>query len=138
MIYFLDIEKTYNSPSERKRQPATFETLDESATWTIKNARRHNDVTYFRRDLIVFKNFDLYRSNDLAAAIIIISSIITPLLVHGKSGIIYAVCQTLFWRIFHSYGLGWLLRAQSDRKLFTRHYIKWGSGVNEAFHNWKK
>ncbi|KAI8885804.1 hypothetical protein K501DRAFT_331665 [Backusella circina FSU 941] len=131
------IEKTYNSPSKRKRQPTTFETLDESATWFITNAGRHNDATYFRRDLIVFKNFDLFRSNDLAAAIIIFSSIITPLLIHGKLGIFYAVSQTLFWRIFHSYGLGWLLRAQSDRKLFTRHYIKWGSGVDEAFQNWK-
>lgn len=95
-------------------------------------------TTFFRRDLIVFKNFDLYQSSDLAAGLVMVYAAITPFLVRGKLGIVYTVFQVFFWRIFHSVGLGCLLYAQSRNKFFTRHFVKWGGGVQEAFQNWKR
>ncbi|KAG2205387.1 hypothetical protein INT47_007172 [Mucor saturninus] len=133
------IEKTYNPPIKPKRQPIVTESLDDDATILIKSILNSGNfnTNYFRRDLIVFKNFDLFQSSDLAAGLVMVYASITPFLVQGKLGIVYAVFQVFFWRIFHSFGLGFLLYAQSKTKFFTRHFVKWGGGVNEAFQNWK-
>ncbi|KAI8394286.1 phospholipid methyltransferase-domain-containing protein [Radiomyces spectabilis] len=135
------IEKTYNPPATPKRQvPATMAasadtqvletTLDQTATYDFY-------ANYFRRDLIVFKNFDLARSTDLVFAMVMSYSLLLTFLLPGKAGVVFAFAQALFWRIFHSYGLGFLLHAQSKDKFFTRHFVKWGGGVQEAFQNWK-
>jgi phosphatidylethanolamine N-methyltransferase len=51
-----------------------------------------------------------------------------------------------FWRIFHSFGLGLLLKAQSDNKYMVRHFMKHyyylksdirRGPLAEAFNNWK-
>ncbi|KAI9271746.1 phospholipid methyltransferase-domain-containing protein [Phascolomyces articulosus] len=137
------IDKTYNPPTLPKRQPAVDGpvTSDEDApginTTLDQNATRDFYSYYFRRDLIVFKNFDLCRSTDLASAALMTYSVITPLVIGGKAGVTFAIVQAIFWRIFHSYGLGALLRAQSKGKWFTRHFVKWGGGVEQAFANWK-
>ncbi len=75
--------------------------------------------------------------------------------------LIYAVALTIFptnsltlhfvhalaWCLFHSVGLGLLLRAQSQNKFLVRHFLKHyhyphhdrGQGaVREAFQNWKQ
>ncbi|CAJ0848508.1 6430_t:CDS:2, partial [Entrophospora sp. SA101] len=49
----------------------------------------------------------------------------------------FLVLQCLTWRIFHSYGLGYMLYLQSKSKFLTKHYVKFGGNVNEAFSNWK-
>ncbi|KAG0168996.1 phosphatidylethanolamine N-methyltransferase [Apophysomyces sp. BC1034] len=135
------IEKTYNPPTKalRKRRlsyiPAT---LDEDAASMIDiHSGRDFYATYFRRDLIVFKNFDLCRSTDLVSAFVMFYALVLPLLIPGKLGVVFAVLQALLWRIFHTCGLGWLLRAQSANKFLTRHFVKWGGGAQEAFKNWK-
>lgn len=116
------------------------ESLDEDATTLIKSILNNGNfyAHYFRRDLIVFKNFDLCQSSDLAAGLVMVYATITPFIVRGKLGIFYAVFQALLWRIFHSAGLGWLLYAQSKNKFFTRHFVKWGGGAQDAFQNWKR
>lgn len=54
--------------------------------------------------------------------------------------------HALTWCLFHSFGLGLLLQAQSERKFLVRHFLKHyhyprndnGKGaVIEAFANWK-
>ncbi|KAI7880063.1 hypothetical protein K492DRAFT_130620 [Lichtheimia hyalospora FSU 10163] len=137
------IEKTYNPPTLPKRQPTTNVPVSSDMDVPVvsnaldQQATRDFYSSYFRRDLIVFKNFDLCRSTDLASAVLMIYSVITPLIIGGKMGTAFAVAQAVFWRIFHTYGLGALLHAQSERKWFTRHFVKWGGGVDQAFQNWK-
>lgn len=138
------IEKTYNPPRTPKRQPITPVPVssDEEAkalnSSLDQNASRDYYSNYFRRDLIVFKNFDLCRSTDLGSALVMAYAVLTPMILGGKAGVVFAVAQAFFWRIFHSYGLGALLRAQSKTKWFTRHFVKWGGGVDQAFQNWKR
>lgn len=69
---------------------------------------------------------------------IMIYAIITPLLVPGKTGTFIAISQAFFWRAVYSLGAGAILRLQSNDKFFTRHFIKWGGGSQEAFQNWKR
>ena len=54
--------------------------------------------------------------------------------------------HALGWIVFHTFGLGLLLRAQSQKKFLVRHFLKHyyypqndgGSGaIQEAFANWK-
>ncbi|KAI8093518.1 phospholipid methyltransferase-domain-containing protein [Halteromyces radiatus] len=134
------IDKTYNPPTVPKRQtPSKVKSGDDDDQSNKDQGDPQNDLTtsYFRRDLIVFKNFDFFRSTDLVSFMVMTYAILLPLLLPSRIGIIFAVGQAFFWRIIHSYGLGALLRAQSQDKFFTRHFVKWGGGVQEAFHNWK-
>ncbi|KAJ1345133.1 hypothetical protein BSLG_000648 [Batrachochytrium salamandrivorans] len=50
---------------------------------------------------------------------------------------LYYVGQALFWRLFHTYGLGILLYLQGKNKLWTRHFIRHGDGLREALQHWK-
>jgi phosphatidylethanolamine N-methyltransferase len=130
----LDIEKTYNPPTVPKRQtPSKVKSGDDE-----DEAEEDLTTSYFRRDLIVVKNFDIFRSTDLVSFIVMTYAVILPLLMPSRIGVAFAVGQAFFWRIVHSYGLGALLRAQSQKKFFTRHFVKWGGGVHEAFQNWKR
>lgn len=52
--------------------------------------------------------------------------------------------HALAWRLFHSFGLGIILKKQSENRWFVRHFVKhyhYPSGeegaVEEAFANWK-
>ncbi|ORZ12271.1 phospholipid methyltransferase-domain-containing protein [Absidia repens] len=134
------IEKTYNPPTVPKRQtPSKVKSGDDNQSDNVTSEENQDDLTttYFRRDLIVVKNFDIFRSTDLVSVLVMAYAIILPLLLPSRIGIAFAVGQAFFWRIVHSYGLGALLRAQSQKKFFTRHFVKWGGGVHEAFQNWK-
>lgn len=128
-LFILDIDKIYNPPPALKRPSSPTE----NATTAVNNY-----TNYFRRDLIVFKNFDLFRATDCVAAMLIAYAIITPLLIPGKIGIAISIVQAFFWRAIHSLGNGAILRSQSNNKFFTRHFIKWGGSVQEAFQNWKR
>eukprot|EP00835_Amoeboradix_gromovi_P001581 NODE_75_length_23373_cov_0.434261.p2 type:complete len:518 gc:universal NODE_75_length_23373_cov_0.434261:12403-13956(+) len=89
--------------------------------------------TYFQQDLIIFKNFDMYRSHDLALCFLIVYSILVGMLNHQ-----IAVTQSIFWIVLHTYGTGAVLYGQSAEKLWTKHFIKNGFSNKEAFDNWKK
>lgn len=96
--------------------------------------------TYFRRDLIVFKNFDIFRSNDIFVALIIFYATLVPLLISNTGPrfmTFMMVIQALLWRVFHSYVLGAVLKQQSDNKFYTKHFIKHGGTVQDAFQSWK-
>lgn len=125
---YVDIDKIYNPPPALVRPSST-----KDSTATVNSY-----TDYFRRDLIVFKNFDLFRATDFVAAMLMAYAIITPLLIPGKVGIAISIVQAFFWRAIHSLGNGVILRSQSNNKFFTRHFIKWGGSVQEAFQNWKR
>ena len=68
-----------------------------------------------------------------------------PSLSH-KAALTLYFAHALSWCIFHSFGLGLLLRAQSERRFLVRHFVKHyhyprndnGKGaLYEAFANWK-
>ncbi|KAM0786071.1 hypothetical protein ACM66B_006882 [Microbotryomycetes sp. NB124-2] len=110
-------------------------------------ATRHDlDNKYFRYDLLVFKNFDSFRNRDFAFALVAFYSVLAMILPAGLSRntqIGLAFVNALAWRIFHSFGLGLALKAQSDRKWVIRHFLKHyhyerdGDAISDAFGNWK-
>lgn len=141
-----DIEKTYNPPPVPVRRSATptSETfIQESQADDVPHldhaANRHFYSNYFRRDLIVFKNFDLFRSADFASLLVMFYAAYVPMFaMSGSNGVTFSVAQALVWRVFHSYVLGALLHRQSTDKFITRHFLKWGGVVQDAYNNWKR
>ncbi|KAF9088033.1 phosphatidylethanolamine N-methyltransferase [Mortierella sp. GBA35] len=159
------IDKTYNPPLVHKKRTAELSeqalnasSVSTSVATTISSSGSSttSDVdhtatlvpcgskemysTYFRRDLIVFKNFDIFRSTDVFVALIIIYATVVPLLISnmGPRFITFViVIQALLWRIFHSYVLGAVLSQQSVNKFYTKHFIKHGGTVQDAFQSWK-
>ncbi|KAG9065557.1 phosphatidylethanolamine N-methyltransferase [Linnemannia hyalina] len=154
------IDKTYNPPTvHKKRASAANSTapgtpilsasdvtatpavapIDQAAT-LVPCGSKDMYNTYFRRDLIVFKNFDIFRSNDIFVALIIFYATVAPLLVSntGPRFLTFVmVIQAFLWRIFHSYVLGAVLKQQSVNKFYTKHFIKHGGTVQDAFQSWK-
>ncbi|KAK0477038.1 phospholipid methyltransferase-domain-containing protein [Armillaria novae-zelandiae] len=103
---------------------------------------------YFRRDTMIFKNLDLFRANDVMLLLIVLYSSGFAFIPRLSPRVIVALhfVHALGWCLFHCFGLGLLLRAQSEHKYLVRHYMKnyhyphhdGGSGaVLEAFSNWK-
>lgn len=115
--------------------------------------RQDLDNRYFRRELILFHNFDAFRSRDFAVALVVfytICAMVLPADMSGGSHLILVTINALAWRCFHSFGLGMALRWQSERKWLVRHFLKRyhydidhssqleaSGGVEEAFANWK-
>ncbi|SCV73024.1 BQ2448_6949 [Microbotryum intermedium] len=109
-------------------------------------ATRHDlDNHYFRNDLLVFKNLDVFRNRDLAFLLVVFYGAVGFFMpsLGSKAQISLAFVHTLAWRCFHSFGLGLALKAQSERKWIVRHFLKHyhyemeGEAVDDAFKNWK-
>lgn len=85
-----------------------------------------HDIThrFFRKPTVIFKRFDPFRASDFALAVLVSYAIVSlvPALPHSI-GLFAHFCHALSWRLFHSYGLGLLLRAQSKTKWMVRHYL---------------
>ncbi|KAI0742935.1 phosphatidylethanolamine N-methyltransferase [Daedaleopsis nitida] len=106
----------------------------------------HHDLfhRYFRQDTLLLHNIDLLRASDFQLVLVLFYAATLTLLPTGSLTLHF--CHALAWCLFHSVGLGLLLRAQSQGKFLVRHYLKHyhypqhdrGQGaVHEAFQNWK-
>ncbi|KAF8438448.1 phospholipid methyltransferase-domain-containing protein [Boletus edulis BED1] len=103
---------------------------------------------YFRRDVVGLLNIDLLRSSDAMLVLLIFYILVAsclPTMSH-RTTLALHFAHASAWCIFHSFGLGLLLRAQSQSKFLVRHFLKNyaypindnGDGaVQEAFTNWK-
>ncbi|KAI0750354.1 phosphatidylethanolamine N-methyltransferase [Irpex lacteus] len=103
---------------------------------------------YFRQDVVLLHNVDLLRATDLQLVLVLVYVLLAsflPIMSHGTTLSLH-FAHALTWCLFHSFGLGLLLQAQSERKFLVRHFLKHyhyprndnGKGaVIEAFANWK-
>ncbi|MCO5549591.1 hypothetical protein L7F22_003063 [Adiantum nelumboides] len=99
----------------------------------------------FQHDVVVFQNIDPLRATDFLLIIAVFYAIIPNLFpkLGPTSSLVVFYLNALFWRLFHSFGLGALLHAQSNNKWMVRHYLKHYvydhsiDAVYAAFSNWK-
>ncbi|KAG7087767.1 phosphatidylethanolamine N-methyltransferase [Marasmius oreades] len=103
---------------------------------------------YFRRDTLILKNFDPFRAVDFMLLLVISYSLFFALLprVSDDTLLAFHFVHAYAWCIFHCFGLGLLLRAQSETKFLVKRFISnyhyqtndGGKGATiEAFTNWK-
>ena len=153
----LDIDKTYNATPRRPDLPASPHTkalISQQEAFTLGSlsptrsssqvslvdtrSQFQNTPSQHNRDLIVFHNFDVFRSADLSLVIILFYTTMTLIFSRGVSwGPTFIVLQAVVWRLLHSVGLGLILMTQSSDKIWTKHFIKHGSTPWEAWSQWK-
>lgn len=136
------IEKTYNPPPPRLRaesilSDSSSQTLDGSAADQITTGSKETPPAPVH-DLLGFKNFDFFRVTDYSVVLLLgylaIVTIFTPTTpVYQFLFVVHA----LLWRLWYSVGLGVILNKQSQDKMFTRHFLKFGESPSEAWRQWK-
>ena len=119
---------------------------------------------YFRKDLLGLYNVDLLRygcrwqgvqranlvrvrrASDLQLVLLLVYSVVYILLrpLSPAANLALHFSHALLWRVFHSFGLGLLLKKQSESKWMVRHFMKHyyyppasTGALEEAFANWK-
>ena len=133
------IERTYNAPPPRVRLEDTYQqrskSSDSDSEITIPPKAHHQAPMH---DLLGFKNLDLYRTTDSSVIVVqfflLALTLLTPTTpFHQALFIINAAA----WRLWYSIGIGYLLNRQSEKKKWTRHFVKYGESMNEAWRQWK-
>ena len=86
------------------------------------------------------------RATDAMLVLVILYGVAFAILPNSfRSSLALQFMHALLWCIVHYFGLGLLLRAQSDNKFLVRHYMKHyhyshsdrTGALREAFANWK-
>ncbi|OXH00442.1 phosphatidylethanolamine N-methyltransferase, partial [Cryptococcus neoformans A5-35-17] len=94
-------------------------------SFSKRNKMTMHDLTnrFFRKPVVLFSHLDI--ATDFALVLLVTYSVVTliPPLSPGLALTAHFV-HALFWRLFHSLGLGLLLLAQSKDKWMVRHYLK--------------
>lgn len=149
------IEKTYNPPPPRKQLSSLapndltkVEDLPVSIEGNNNNTSSEDDLRFAAlsnatqpsplHDLMGLKNIDLFRVTDVAVLLLqgcaILLTAFTP-----STPIFQAVFvfNALAWRVWYTIGLGIILDHQSNQKMWTRHFVKFGDSTHEAWRQWK-
>lgn len=128
------IEKTYSSPPKKQQtQPLLTATerpissrLDTSMPFT-KPLETHTSLRP-----------DLYRVTDTSTILIqillFLLTIVTP---ESTFYQIIFITSAVTCRLWFSIGIGYLLDRQSNKKKWTRHFLKHAESTNEAWRQWK-
>lgn len=129
------IDKTYNTPPPRTDEDRIRDLIDSngrrgSRFATLKPSNIHN--------LLGFQNIDLHRVTDVSVLLmqfyIFTTAVLTPATTFWQT---LFVLNAIFWRLWFSVGLAFILNRQSNRKSWTRHFIKYGDSTEEAWRQWK-
>ena len=137
------IEKTYNSPPLRKQ------VLDQGVDQYGLERRQADDVNDVPRlasliqpspvhNLMGLHNLDLHRITDISVILLQVYiaafTLLTPSTPFFQT---IFVLNAAMWRLWYSLGIGYLLHSQSNRKKWTRHFVKYGESTEEAWRQWK-
>lgn len=113
------IEKTYNT--ESTSEAVNSENLDKFAP----------------KAMIGFINFNFTRSSDILMVGMVATMIMFYFAPQSSVLTVMMFACTLSWRTLHTVGLGLLLRLQSDRKKWTRLFLKYGLSAADAYGQWQ-
>lgn len=158
------IEKTYNRPpprkrnSEARRYPEYVSAVtnlsdgDQSQTEgdgstgnrkpeyspppTINGEPLSSNTSVHK--LVGLKNLDLFRVTDYSI-ILMVSYLAIATAVTPTTPIYQAlfIAHAFAWRLWYHVGLGLILNSQSQSKMWTRHFVKYGESTNESWTQWK-
>ncbi|EAW14456.1 phosphatidylethanolamine N-methyltransferase [Aspergillus clavatus NRRL 1] len=144
------IDKTYNPPPPRKRtidqesvsaasqassSPIAPASLDEQLPHAPSYASGPPPSVH---NLLGIQNLDLHRITDTSS--MLIQFLVFAITVLTPSTPWYRflfVANAAIWRIWYSVGIGLVLDRQSNRKAWTRHFVKYGETPQEAWNQWK-
>jgi phosphatidylethanolamine N-methyltransferase len=132
------IEKIYNPPPPRQRAESEVSTLSEATIESAKKSTTNPDTPAPVHNLLGLNNFDFFRITDYATLLLV--GYLAALTIFTPSTPFYQalfVLNAIVWRLWYSIGLGVILTKQSNEKMFTRHFLKFGETATEAWRQWK-
>ncbi|KAB2574613.1 Phosphatidylethanolamine N-methyltransferase [Lasiodiplodia theobromae] len=135
------IEKTYNPPPPKKRTLTS-----ESDVRPNVDAGHVNGAPPLAssaqpspvHNLMGWQTHDLHRVTDVS--VILFQLYIFSVTVLSPRTPFYQalfVAHAVAWRLWFSAGIGIILNEQSNKKRWTRHFIKYGESTEEAWRQWK-
>ncbi|KAF2396650.1 phosphatidylethanolamine methyltransferase [Trichodelitschia bisporula] len=133
------IEKTYNSPPPRRRSiQLNGDTMSEAQDSDPENSENTGNLPTAVHKLLGLHNTDFHRVTDVAI-LILQFYIFTFALVTPSTGFyqIFFTASAVLARLWFSLGIGFILNRQSNKKSWTRHFIKFGEDSTEAWRQWK-
>ncbi|KAI9649893.1 phosphatidylethanolamine N-methyltransferase [Ciborinia camelliae] len=145
------IDKTYNAPPPRKHQdnssPSDIDQADSIASskegfeYSVDSSPTQTPPLNTTQPLSVHNlmgNLDLFRITDVSVLLlqgyVFLLTAITPSTPFYQA---LFVINAIFWRLWYSVGLGIILDMQSNKKMWTRHFVKYGDSTEEAWRQWK-
>ena len=144
------IDKTYNAPPPRKRhsdscngeaQANGHSQANSHASESGSNLHAsapQTDTPLQTHNLVGLENFDFCRVTDVSVVLLLsYTAAITLCTPSSTSYQSFFLAHALLWRVWHSLGLGGILQAQSAKKTWTRHFVKYGESREEAWRQWK-
>ncbi|GAP82491.1 putative phosphatidylethanolamine N-methyltransferase [Rosellinia necatrix] len=138
------IEKTYNPPAPRKRVESEEENRPSSRSTSTSQDPLDSSPAPQQpspkdiHNLLGLQNIDLFRNTDYSTCLLVLYLVILALVTpQGPVWQFLFVVHALIWRIWYSIGLGSILHRQSEDKMWTRHFLKFGDTTNEAWRQWK-
>ena len=140
------IERTYNSPPHPKRVDDIPEEERPQYKSRLMSAGHINNYPPLAssskpspvHNLIGLQNIDLHRVTDVSVIVLqaymYILAFLTPSTWTWQA---FFVGSAAIWRLWYSIGIGFILDRQSNKKKWTRHFVKYGESTEEAWRQWK-
>jgi phosphatidylethanolamine N-methyltransferase len=137
------IEKTYNPPPPRRRAESEVSTRSdgtngEASSTSPRKTLTNPDAPAPVHNMLGLKNFDPFRVPDYTTVLLVLYlgalAFVTPSTPGYQAAF---VINAIVWRLWYSVGLGVILTKQSNEKRFTRHFLKYGETLGEAWRQWK-
>lgn len=130
--------------SQKQSQPTKD---SESVPQTASTPPNVHDLHHrlFHSDAVVLSHLDLMRATDFLLVVLCAYAIV-PLVLYNtgpRMALVLLCGNALFWRVYHTFGLGMALSAQSRDAWIVRHFLKFypfadaRDAVYEAFEHWK-
>ncbi|TGO46257.1 hypothetical protein BOTNAR_0600g00030 [Botryotinia narcissicola] len=147
------IDKTNNPPPPRKHQdnptPSEIDHANalasskEDLEYSVDSSPTQTPPLHTTQPLAVHNlmglgNIDLFRITDVSILLLLgYVFLITALTPSTPVYQALFVISAIFWRLWYSVGLGIILDRQSNKKMWTRHFVKFGDSTEEAWRQWK-
>ncbi|KAI7502933.1 Phosphatidylethanolamine [Hortaea werneckii] len=144
------IEKTYNAPpplpkreeipqqDHHMERPQYKSRLTSSANVNEAPPLSSSKAPSPVHNLIGLQNVDLHRITDVSVIVMQLYmytvAFLTPSTFTWQA---FFVLSATFWRLWYSVGIGFILDRQSNKKWWTRHFVKYGEDTEEAWRQWK-
>ena len=144
------IERTYNAPppppkrtDEISEPPSPDRPQYKSRLLSVGNLQEFTALTSstspsYVHELLGLQNFDLHRVTDVSVLVLQLYmytiAFITP---PTRTWQAFFLVSAIVWRIWFSLGIGFILDRQSNKKKWTRHFLKYGETTEEAWRQWK-
>jgi len=128
------IDKTYNSPPPRTDEDKIRDIVANGRSGSKFSSLKPSEV----HNLLGLQNIDLHRVTDTSVLLmqfyIFSTAVLTPATTFWQT---LFVLNAIFWRLWFSVGIAFILNRQSNKKTWTRHFIKYGDSTEEAWRQWK-